>query len=60
MAMLPSDRMGGPAHGLTAEEVRRRYARSRAAQGLSRIAQDGTALDQLAALLRDDAQAKAS
>ena len=51
--LLPDERPDGPAHGLTPEEVRRRYLESRAAQGLGPVSTDGAALDRLAALLLD-------
>lgn len=58
-AVHPHDRPGGPADGLTDDEIRRRCIASRAAQGLPPTVQDGAALDRLVALLRDDEAALA-
>lgn len=53
-ARLQRDRPNGSAHGLSTEEVRQRYLKSRAAQGLPPTVQDGATLDRMVALLRDD------
>ena len=48
----PGDRPGGPADGLTDDEVRRLTAESRAAQGLPPTVQDPSTVERVVAVLR--------
>jgi hypothetical protein len=53
-AIHPADRPGGPAHGLSAEQIKRLVAESRAAQGLPPTVKDPVVIDRLATLLREE------
>ena len=47
----PGDRPGGPAHGLSDEELTRACVESRASQGLPPTVQDPTTVERIAAML---------
>ncbi len=52
VAPWPKDRPGGPAHGLPPEEITRRCAESRAAQGLPPGIEDPATVERIVAILR--------